>query len=456
MRQFVSFVALTVAIAPVTASAETMAEALAKAYANNPTLEGQRAATRQSDEGFAQARAGLLPQVSVSGTYGRREVETESTFAGLTTRTRSTTEPNSYGLQASQTLYAGGRRLAQMAQADAQIEVSQQTLRITEQQVLFAAVSAYMNVRRDEEALKIRMANVQLLEEQLRAAQERFQVGVLTRTDVAQAEARLAGAMAGVAGARADLEASKATYEQVIGSRPDGLAPPPPVTGLPANLDEAIAVALDASPVMLRARSAEKAAREAVKIETADLLPSVSVVGRVDRTFDQAGAGIDQDISSATAQLNIPLFEGGFARSRTRSAKIGVDRAQAGVEEARRAVVAQVVEAWNDYQATLRVIEASKKQVAANTLALEGVTLEADIGERTTLDVLNARQELLESQLQLIRAERDSFVAANGLLAAVGRLDARGLNLAVDPYDPEQHRKAVRWRVFSTDPAAPR
>jgi outer membrane protein len=443
-------------VAPHAAQAQTLNEALTAAYENNPTLNAQRAATRQTDEGFVQARSGFLPQVSVSATYGARRVETEQTFAGATTRTKNTTEPNSYGLQASQTLFAGGRRLAQLGLAEAQIDVAQETLRITEQQVLLSAVAAYVNVRRDQEALEIRLANVQLLEEQLRAARERFQVGVLTRTDVAQAEARLAGALAGVAGARADLESSKASYEQVIGAAPEGLTAPPAIAGLPKDLSEAVAMAVEASPVLQRAQFAESAARELVKIEGADLLPNLSIVGRIDRTFDQAGAGIGQDITSATAQLSIPLFEGGLVRSRTRAAKIGVDRAQAQVEEARRAVVAQVVEAWNDHQATLRVIDASRRQVEASRLALEGATLESEIGERTTLDVLNARQELLEAQLQLVRSERDSYVAANALLASMGMLDARGLALDVSAYDPQKHREAVRWRVFSTDPAVSR
>lgn len=453
MRSWVSFAAVAAIVAPSAAQAQSLSEALAQAYQNNPTLEAQRAASRQTDEGFAQARSGFLPQLSLSGSYGERRVETESTFGGVTTRTKSTTEPNSYGLQASQTVFAGGRRLAQIALADAQIEAAQEALRGTEQQVLLQATAAYLNVRRDAEALNIRTANVALLEEQLRAARERFQVGVLTRTDVAQAEARLAGAMAGLAGARADLESSRALYEQVVGSAPDDLAAPPALRRLPSTLPEAIDVALDANPSLARARKGERAARETVNIERADLLPSISLVGRLDRTFDQAGLGIDQDITSLTGQVSIPLFEGGLARSRTRSAKIGIERAQAQTEEARRAVVAQVVEAWNDHQASLRVIDASKLQVAANTLALEGVTLESEIGERTTLDVLNARQELLESQLQLVRAERDSYVAASALLVAVGLYDARSLELNVERYDPERHRQAVRWEIFSTDPA---
>lgn len=460
MRSWVSFAAMAAIaapiLAPVGAQAQTLGDALTAAYENNPTLNAQRAATRQTDEGFAQARAGFLPQLSVTGAYGTRRVETETITGGVTTRSKSTTEPDSYGVQASQTIFAGGRRLAQIGLAEAQIEAAQESLRVTEQQVLLSVVAAFVNVRSDEQALTIRLANVQLLEEQLRAARERFDVGVLTRTDVAQAEARLAGALAGVAGARADLEASKAAYEQIVGVAPGPLAAPPGIVGLPKDLSEAVSIALEASPVLERARQGEAAAREVVKIEGADLLPNLSIVGRFDRTFDQAGSGVDQDIATATAQLSIPLFEGGLARSRTRAAKIGVERAQAQVEEARRAVIAQVVGAWNDYQATLRVIEASRRQVDANTLALEGVTLESEIGERTTLDVLNARQELLEAQLQLVRSDRDSYVAAHALLAAIGRLDARGLSLNVTAYDPQKHREAVRWQVFSTDPASPR
>jgi outer membrane protein len=455
MRVWVSLIAAASLTAPASAAAQTLEEALTKAYKNNPTLEAQRLATRQADESYAQALSTFLPRLDLTASAGTRRVDSKSVFGSFVSRSTTETDPNGWGVQASQSLFEGGGRMAQLARVNADIDTSQQGLRAVEQQLLLTGVTAFMNVRRDEEALNIRMANVELLEQQLNAAQERLRVGVLTRTDVAQAEARLAGAMAGVAGARADLEASKAFFQEIIGEAPGPLSAPGAVKGLPATLQEAIDIAIDANPELQAARASERAAKETVKIEGAGLLPSVSLVARYDRSFTEFDGGSNIDTTSATANFSMPLFEGGFARSRTRSAKIGVVRAQAELEEARRAVTADVVESWNNYQATLRVIDASQQQVRANTLALEGVTLEADSGERTTLDVLNARQELLEAQLALVRAERDSYVAGSTLLLSIGRLDAKGLGLSVDAYDPNAHREAVKWRVFSTNPAKP-
>jgi outer membrane protein len=455
MRVLVSLIAAAGMTVPATASAQTLEEALIKAYKGNPTIEAQRLATRQADEGYAQALSNFLPRVNLTASAGTRRVQSKSVFGPFVSRNTSDSDPNGWAVQASQSLFEGGGRMAQIARVDADIDSSQQGLRSTEQQVLFSAITAYVSVRRDEEALRIRMANVELLEQQLNAARERARVGVLTRTDVAQAEARLAGAMAGVATARADLEASKALFQEVIGEPPGALVAPGPFKGLPATVQEAIDMAIDSNPELLAARSGERAAKETVKIEGADLLPTLSLVARYDRAFTEFDGGDNTDTTSATANFSMPLFEGGFARSRTRSAKIGVIRAQAAIEETRRAVTADVVEAWNDYQATLRVIDASQQQVKANTLALEGVTLESDAGERTTLDVLNARQELLDAQLSLVRAERDAYVAGSSLMLAVGRLDPRGLGLGVDLYEPDAHREAVKWRVFSTSPAKP-
>ncbi|MDX2233411.1 MAG: TolC family outer membrane protein [Hyphomonadaceae bacterium] len=455
MRKFWS-VMLAVGLAPAPAMADTLADALAAAYRTNPTLDGARQEARQADEGFAQARAGFLPQVGVSGEYATQLRITETEAPAGSTRTKSTIEPQSASVSASQSLFEGGRRLAQIGLANAQIRGAQEGLRSTEQSVLLQVISAYVTVQRDAESVRIRENNVRLLERQLQASKDRFEVGEITRTDVAQSEARLSGALAGLAGARANYEASLADYVRVVGQPANALEPAPAAVGLPATLDEAVAIALDLNPELRLFKENEAAARQQVRIARADLLPQLSIVGRMARDIDQNIPGVTSDTQSAAAQITIPLFEGGFARSRTRQARIGVLLAQARTEEVRRGVVSQTTSAWNDYAAALRVTEASRAQVKANKLALEGVDQEQQVGLRTTLDVLNAQQELLDSQLALVGAERDAYVAAHALLLSIGKLDARTLGVNAPLYDPEDHRRAVSFTILSTRPARDR
>lgn len=444
---------LTPAMLPADANADTLADALASAYNTNPTLDGARQQARQADEGFAQARASFLPQVGITGSYGTqlRITETETMFG--TQRSKNTFEPQNATITASQSVFEGGRRLARIGQANAQIEGAQEGLRSVEQQVLLQVISVYVDVRRDEEVVRIRENNVSLLERQLQAAKDRFEVGEITRTDVAQAQARLAGAQAGLAAARSDIAASRAEYLRIVGQAPGTLAPAPDVGGVPADLNEAVTAALELNPDLRRFKQNERAARQQVRIERAELLPQVSVFGRMARDLESSGPGIESESQVAAAQITIPLYEGGFARSRTRSARLGVLRAESQTEEVRRSVVSQTTAAWNDYAAAQRVIEASKEQVRANELALEGVEQEQQVGLRTTLDVLDAQQELLDSQLSVIRAERDAYVAAHGLLLSIGKLDAKTLNVNAPLYDPDDHRRAVRWTMLRTWPA---
>jgi outer membrane protein len=453
MRMILTALLAAAGLAPGAANADTLADALAAAYKTNPTLDGARQQARQADESFAQARASFLPQVGVTGSYGSQLRITETETIIGTQRSKNTFEPQNATITASQSLFEGGRRLAQIGQANAQIEGAQEGLRSTEQQVLLQAISVYVDVRRDEDVVRIRENNVTLLERQLQAAKGRFEVGEITRTDVAQAQARLSGANAGLAAARSDLAASRAEYMRIIGTPAGTLDPAPPVAGVPANLDDAISVALDLNPDLRRFKQNERAARQQVRIERADLLPQVSVFGRMARDIEASGPGIDSESQVAAAQVSIPLFEGGFARSRTRSARLGVLRAESQTEEVRRSVVSQTTSAWNDYAASQRVIDASKEQVRANELALEGVEQEQQVGLRTTLDVLDAQQELLDSQLAVIRAERDAYVAAHGLLLSIGKLDAKSLNVNAPLYDPDDHRRAVRWTMLRTWPA---
>jgi outer membrane protein len=354
-------------------------------------------------------------------------------------------------VQATQSLFAGGRNIGRINQANANIDAAQETLRSTEQTILLQVVSAYMNVRRDAEILSIRASNAELLVKQVEEAKARFDVGEITKTDVAQSQARLAGARAQLALARADLEASRANYLQLVGNPPGELAPPPPTPPLPETLDGAVDQGLKANPDYLRLVETARAARAQIMIERADLLPQLSVTGRLDHSYEdrqRVGGRLlgDVDSASAVAQLTIPLYQGGLARSQVAQARDLYHRADLSAAAARRQVVADVTNAWNDLDAARQTIAASREQVEANQLAYDGAVQEREVGLRTTIEVLNAQQELLDSRVSLVRAERDAYVAAGVLLQSAGALDPKALGVNASLYDPDKHRKAVRWR----------
>lgn len=429
------------------AQAETLADALNAAYSRNPTLEASRASARATDEQYPQARARLLPQVSATATYGEQRID--NNLSGQSANDILRSKPGSYGLQATQSVFAGGRNIGAINQANANIEAAQESLRSTEQNVLLNTIAAYMDVRRDAEILKIRANNVDLLLRQVEEAQARFDVGEITRTDVAQAQARLAGARAQLAVARANLEASRANYTAIVGNPPDQLeAPPPLAAALPSSLDMAVEQALSANPDYLQSQNLVKAARAQMTIDRASLLPQISVTGRVARNFDDytGFAPPDSGAASAVATLTIPLYQGGLARSRVAQARQNLQRAQAQAEGARRQVATDVTTAWNDLDAARQTIVSTREQVEANQLAFDGAEQERDVGLRTTIEVLNAQQELLDSRVAQAQAERNAYVTAHGLLQAVGALDAKTLGVNAPLYDPDKHRKAVGWR----------
>ncbi|MFZ4122115.1 MAG: TolC family outer membrane protein [Caulobacterales bacterium] len=450
MRFFVT-AALIALVGPMAAAdAQELSDALASAYRHNPTLEGARAQARASDEGLVQARAGYLPRVDVVGSAGVRS--NESSLSG-TSLGRQDLDPESLSVQASQSLYTGGRRGAQSRIARNQVELARARLRGVEQQVLLEVITTYVDVLRDEEVVRIRANNVAVLERQQQAAQSRFEVGLSTLTDVAQARARLAGAVAGLAGARAVLEGSRARYVEVVGEVPEGLSAPPVAASVPADLDAALNAALSSSPQVLSSEAAVRIAEAQVRVDVSTLLPQVSVVGSASRNRETSSPNVETDSMSAVAQVSVPLFQGGLAASRVRQSRINAERARADLEVARRQAISDVTSAWSALLAARQATEASKQQVEANTLAFEGVELEQEAGERTTLDVLDAEQELLDARLALVRTERDTYVAAHALLAAAGQLDAASLGVNVPLYDPNDHERASMRRFFSLSPA---
>ncbi|MET0181984.1 MAG: TolC family outer membrane protein [Caulobacterales bacterium] len=443
--RFLISVAAVAMMAP-SALGDTLGDALTNAYEHNPTLAAARLSARSTDEQRAQARANYLPSIDVEGSYGVRDSETNGVA-------NQDIEPASASIVASQALYTGGFRSSQGRLARANVEASREALRQTEQDVLLSVIAAYVGVRRDEEVVRIREANVEVLTRQEEESRARFEVGDITRTDVAQSGARLAGAQSGLLQARADLESSRASYTQLVGKAPDALEAPPPPPDIPRTLDEAVDQALALNPNLRQAQQGQRAARAQTGIERSALLPQLAVVARADRADEASLPGVETESTSAAAQLTIPLFEGGYARSRVRQSRINEQRAEQLTEEARRAVVARVTSSWNDYLAAQRVVESSRTQLQANELAYEGVEAERSVGLRTTLDVLNAQQELLDSRLLLVTAERDSYIAQHSLLQTIGRLDGAVLAVNAPLYDPAEHGRAVNRTLLSTEPA---
>jgi outer membrane protein len=411
-----------------TASAETLDDALAAAYLNNPNLEDARLAVRSAREDSAQARAAYMPTLNVVSSYGVRNLETETpSFFGPQIR-QTELEPLTSSVQVQQQLYTGGRRTGQMRFARAGLESARHGLRSVELDVLLAAVDAYLNLRRDEEIVRLREEHVVGLTRQVRGTQRRLEVGEVSRTDVAQAQTRLAAARAALARAQAELEVSRARYELVVGHPPQDLTPVDTPTA-PASLDEAVRVGEERHPDLLRALSNRRAAQARVDIERSALRPQVSVVGRYDYNEDSSIPEDRTEGSTALAQLSVPLYEGGFAHSRTRQQQINVERATAGVEARRREVVANVIAAWSNTQAGRDIVAAAREQVEAAELALEGAERERGLGLRSTLDVLDAEEERRNALIALTSAEADETFAGYALLAAMGTLTAETLEV---------------------------
>ncbi|WP_297737077.1 TolC family outer membrane protein [uncultured Maricaulis sp.] len=425
-------------IGAATVQAQTLEETLALAYNSNPTLQAERARLRATDEGRVQARAARLPSVSASASISRSHTEGES-FSQINNATNSfesDATPKNYGVSASQPIYRGGRIDGAIDQATAVVMAGRETLRATEQAVLVDAVTAFMDVRRDNNVVEIRQNNVEVLAQQLRAARDRFEVGEITRTDVSQAEARLSAAQTQLSAAQAQLAASRAAYERVTGQPAASLSEPPALPPLPDNLGDAAEFAFDNSPQLLAARYGEEAAQHAIRIARGALRPEVSLTASASSARDSSFSGDVRDSTSIMGQVSMPIFTGGLNRSRVRAAVAQEEQARFQVREARRQVTEAVTNAWYSYIASLAVIESSRQAVVANEIALDGVQQEAFVGIRTTLDVLNAEQELLEARLTFVTAERDSFVAGYRLLQAMGLASAERLGLNVEIYDP--------------------
>jgi outer membrane protein len=445
-----------------TASAESLEAALAYAYQNNPQLEAQRAQLRAADEGVPQALAGYRPKASLTTGVGYQRLNT------LTREISSTTTPGSpatyfkqtghntaqnYGVTITQNIFNGYQTTNKVRQSESLVLAARETLRTTEQSVLLSAVTAYINLLRDTAILDLQRRNKEVLEEQLRQTRLRMQSGNVTATDVSQAEARLNVARTQVFGAEANYAGSRALYREVIGLDAGKLVPASTIDRFaPAKIADAIARAIANHPTVAVARYNVDAAILQTKISEGALYPTVNVVGTAQKTYE---ASLNQhEAFSATigGQMTVPLYQGGSEYSLIRQAKETQGQKQIEFSLARDRARTAVIQAWAQVEAAKKSLGSSRAQVKAAEAALNGVREEARLGQRTTLDVLNAQQELVNARIAVVSAERDRVVNSYILLAATGGLTPQTVGLKVHVYDAQTHYKSVRdaWTGIRT------
>jgi outer membrane protein len=438
----------------VAARAETLESALIQAYQNNPSLNSQRASTRATDEGVPQALSGYRPKVNITASGGEQSLSSITKVVGPTILPNAPATyftqsgfnaPYGAGATVTQTLYNGFQTANKTRQAEAQVLAARATLRVSEQSVLLGAVTAYMNLLRDTAILDLQRRNVEVLQEQLRQVRDRFNVGEVTRTDVAQSESRLAAGRSQVLTAEANYKASVATYRQVIGVNPGKLTPGSPVDRFsPPSLNVAVDFASATHPSVTTAQYNVDVAVQQVKLAEGQLYPTLSVQGNVQKNY-MVGLNTTESYSaSVLGQLSVPIYQGGAEYSAIRQAKETLGQKRLDFDTARDQVRQTVVQSWGTLEAAKANIDATTSQVQAAEIALNGVREEARVGQRTTLDVLNAQQELVNARVALVTAQRDRVVASYTLLSAVGRLAPEVLSLNVPVYDAQVHYQQVR------------
>jgi outer membrane protein len=437
----------------VPARADTLEWALVLAYQNNPSLNAQRAALRAIDENVPQALSGYRPKLSVTASGGFNyfnqvnKTINQQVFPNQPSYSSIAEDlpTRQFGATATQTLYNGFQTANRTRQAESQVAGARETLRVTEQQVLLDAATAYMNLLRDQAILDLNRRNVEVLTEQLKQTRDRFNVGEVTRTDVAQAESRLAAGRSQLLLAQSNYITSQANYRRVIGVNPGRLDPGTPVDRLsPSTVQRAIVAGETQSPSVLAAAYGVDVAELAVKISEGALYPNLGVTAAYTQQYDTQPQSLRQTNVSILGQLTVPLYQGGAEYSAIRQNKETVGQQRLNLDVNRDQARATVVQSWGQLDAAKAQIEATTAQVNAAEIALNGVREEARVGQRTTLDVLNAQQELVNARVALVTAEHDRIVASYTLLAAVGGLSMQRLGLNVMIYDPQVHYQQVR------------
>ncbi|MEM9267773.1 MAG: TolC family outer membrane protein, partial [Pseudomonadota bacterium] len=421
---------------------DTLSDALVKAYQLSPILEASRASLRSTDEGVAQARAARRPTVSGSATAALSDNDDVNS---------EVTDTYSIQLTTSLTLLDGGQNRFAIESARNLVAAGRASLRDTEQSVLLNAVSAYMDVRRDMQFVSLSENNVMVLQEQVRAARDRFEVGEVTRTDVSLAEARLAQARANLASSQGQLRTSQEVYRAVIGVPPSNLQVPPPLPNMPASVSDAQAIALREAPSLTAAQFTEIAAGFDLKRAQAAQGFSASLSGSATYSANQRFDGDTQTSASVGVTGTLPLYQGGRLSSLVRQAQSIVALRKAEIQSTARSVRQNVATAWSSLDVSRATVAAAREEIRAAQVAFDGVREEATLGARTTLDVLDREQELRDAQFALASAERDRYVAGFNLLASMGLLSVDYLGLGIPTYDPDVNYQKVQNAPFSTE-----
>jgi outer membrane protein len=443
-RVGVSTAALLAAAFAYPAHAETLHEAMTLAYQSNPKLDAERARLRATDEGVTQAKAGFRPTAAASATTGITR-QTSSPQQ----QTDGVNHPSGYGITATQSLFSGFRTVNTVREAEANVRAGRENLRLIEQQILLEAVTAYADVIRDQALVRLREKNVSVLSTELQSAEARRSVREVTRTDVAQAQARRAKSVSALDLARSNLKTSRAVYQRVIGRPPQSLTEPQvPNKILPAGVEDVIKIAERENPNIVAALYREQAARHEVDRIWGELLPEARLEAGYNHTYGASSLVNNSGNASITGRVTMPLYEGGEVKARVRAAKhTHVSRLQE-IEQARTETQATAVGAWSRLEAIRTQVTQDKIQGDAAKIALEGVREEERVGQRTLLDVLNAEQELLDAEVTAVSNRHDLLIAAHALLASIGQLNAGQLQLGDSQYDPTVHYDEVNRKWF--------
>jgi outer membrane protein len=427
------------------ARADTMEAALLRSYRNNPQLNAQRASVRSTDETVPIALSGYRPRVALTASAGVQYTDTLSKG----TDSSGPQAPNAVGAIATQTLFNGNQTANKTRAAESQVLGAREGLRLLEQSVLLAAATIYMDYLRDAAILEVQRSNTRVLEETLKQTRERYNVGLVTPTDVAQADAQLAAARSQQLTAESNLTTTRANFRRIVGNEPEQLAPGSPVDRyLPETLPGAIALSLRENPTVTAAMFGIDVNFLNVKVNEGALFPTVTLQASVQKSSQQTITTPRQFAASAIAQVTVPIYQGGAEYSLIRQSKETLEQQRLNLEQVRDQARADLVTAWGQLLAGKAQIASTESQVTASEIALTGVRREASVGQRTTLDVLNAQQALVNARVALVTAQHDRVVASYAVLNAVGRLSPQVLHLAGPAYDPGVHYHQVRDNWF--------
>lgn len=437
-------------LGPTPALADSIEAALVRAYQNNPQLNAQRAQVRVTDENVPQALSGYRPRVALTASAGVQYTDTLATAGGnattlVRTETHGTNAPRSAGLTVTQTLFNGNQTANRTRAAESQVSGAREALRVLEQTVLLAAATIYMDYLRDSAIVEVQRSNVRVLEQTLKQTRDRFNVGEVTRTDVAQSEAQLAAGKTQLLAAEATLTTTRANFRRIIGNEPGQLSPGSPVDRfLPGTLPSAVELSLIENPNVTAAMFGIDVNYLQVKVNEGALLPTINLVTSVQQSYEQTMT-VQRSFGASTAvQASVPLYQGGSEYSLIRQSKENLAQQRLNLEQVRDQARASTVTAWGQLVAGKAQVASAQAQVSASEIALNGVREEAKAGQRTTLDVLNAQQALVNARVALVTAQHDRVVASYAVLNSVGRLGPQVLNLATTIYDPSVHYHQVR------------